>query len=404
MLPPPNLSFTLPSIHDNSKLDCRVYHPACLNGLPGSSNPRPWQRRAAVVAHPYAPLGGCYDDPIVHLIASTLLQSGFVVMTFNFRGASSSGAHTSWTSKPERADYMSVAGFLVYYVHYLQPPQRPPNATDESVPPTLLSAGYSYGAMVTIQLPPLDSILSHFTSPATYTALADIRLRAQHLAEQQTVISTAPSSPRKSLGMRVGGDEDTSPQHIYDRPRTRSFDREERIRKGVRDLLSRTKLIQTRHDGDPTSQSGKPQRQEPRLEKIDDLVRFRSAYLVVSPPLGIATNLATMTFSNPFSTWSIRRRGGSPSTKKHRTKEEEEAAEAEEKFIINPALAIYGDQDGFLAVKKMRDWTNRLSSAEGSQFHDVQVSGAGHFWVEEGVLHKLREAVLSFATGFSRDL
>lgn len=85
MLPRPSLSFTLPSIYDSTKLDCRVYHPACLDGSFRSS---PWRRHAAVVAHPYAPLGGCYDDPVVAVIASTLLQLGFVVATFNFRSVS----------------------------------------------------------------------------------------------------------------------------------------------------------------------------------------------------------------------------------------------------------------------------------------------------------------------------
>lgn len=82
MLPRPNLSFTLPSIHDNTKLDCRIYYPPCLHS---SSRSPPYRRNAAVVAHPYAPLGGCYDDPVVAIIASTLLEVGFMVATFNFR-------------------------------------------------------------------------------------------------------------------------------------------------------------------------------------------------------------------------------------------------------------------------------------------------------------------------------
>lgn len=77
-LPEPALTFTLPSIHDSTVLDCRVYHP-----LSFSSSWHP--RHAAIVAHPYAPLGGCYDDPIVGDVASLLLLRGFIVGTFNFR-------------------------------------------------------------------------------------------------------------------------------------------------------------------------------------------------------------------------------------------------------------------------------------------------------------------------------
>jgi len=83
-LPPPALSFTIPSIHDDLVLDCRVYHPTCLspNTIAGISE---WRKKAAILAHPYAPLGGCYDDPIVDLLASTILKQGFIVGTFNFR-------------------------------------------------------------------------------------------------------------------------------------------------------------------------------------------------------------------------------------------------------------------------------------------------------------------------------
>jgi len=77
------LTFTLPSLHDGLSLDCRVYHPQSLSpNAPGSLK---WQRHAAIVAHPYAPLGGCYDDPVVDIVASTLLRLGFLVGTFNFR-------------------------------------------------------------------------------------------------------------------------------------------------------------------------------------------------------------------------------------------------------------------------------------------------------------------------------
>lgn len=82
MLPEPALTFTLPSLHDGLTLDCRVYHPQSLSASPKSP---PWRKHGAIVAHPYAPLGGCYDDPVVDIVAGTLLQCGFVVGTFNFR-------------------------------------------------------------------------------------------------------------------------------------------------------------------------------------------------------------------------------------------------------------------------------------------------------------------------------
>jgi hypothetical protein len=82
MLPKPSLTFTVPSLHDGLPIDCRVYHPLSLAAAPDAPS---WQKHAAIVAHPYAPLGGCYDDPVVDIVAGTLLRRGFLVATFNFR-------------------------------------------------------------------------------------------------------------------------------------------------------------------------------------------------------------------------------------------------------------------------------------------------------------------------------
>lgn len=89
-LPDPALTLTIPSIHDATVLDCRIYHPLGLEtSLYASSSGAPataWRpKNAAIVAHPYAPLGGSYDDPIVEEVAGYLLAREFIVGTFNFR-------------------------------------------------------------------------------------------------------------------------------------------------------------------------------------------------------------------------------------------------------------------------------------------------------------------------------
>lgn len=79
----PKLSFTLPSIHDNTVLDCRLYYHTSQSGASDV-----YHARGAVIAHPYAPLGGCYDDPVVSLIVAELLEEpSLFVCTFNFRCA-----------------------------------------------------------------------------------------------------------------------------------------------------------------------------------------------------------------------------------------------------------------------------------------------------------------------------
>lgn len=88
-LPDPALTLTIPSLHDGLVLDCRIYHPLGLEaslslsrGVPENS----WRpKNAAIIAHPYAPLGGSYDDPIVEEVAGYLLAREFIVGTFNFR-------------------------------------------------------------------------------------------------------------------------------------------------------------------------------------------------------------------------------------------------------------------------------------------------------------------------------
>ncbi|KAI5851760.1 Alpha/Beta hydrolase protein [Durotheca rogersii] len=394
MLPRPDLSFTLPSIYDDTGLDCRIYHPV--------RQEERWNTlHAAIIAHPYAPLGGCYDDPVVLLIGGILLQTGFVVVTFNFRGASSSDGRTSWSSKPERADYMSVVGFVVYYMHYLHSPQRLPQTTAGGRSPTLLFAGYSYGAMVTTQLPSLQSVLSQFASPATHTAFADIRLRAQYLAGQVAGASAA-ASPRRSQRVRVGGDEDRSfLQHPHDNLRT-GLSRQE-IRGGVKDLLSKATLAYMKIDCNSATQYKDRAREESRLEKVHDLIRYHSAYLVVSPPLGIATNLATMSFPLSFSMWPMRKRSRIHPGGNDKTTKEQEATEAEDKLIANPVVVIYGNRDIFLSMRRIQDWTNRLCNVEGSNFHHIMIPGAGHFWAEDGVISKLSQAINSFASRLTQN-
>ena len=80
MLPKPVLSLTIPSIHDDTPLDCRIYHPPRFS-VSGKKLPI----KGVIVAHPYAPLGGSYDDPIVQIAVNELLKEGFVAGTFNLR-------------------------------------------------------------------------------------------------------------------------------------------------------------------------------------------------------------------------------------------------------------------------------------------------------------------------------
>lgn len=451
MLPEPALSITIPSIQDDATLECRIYHPLSL-----SANPRapPWRKHAAIVAHPYAPLGGCFDDAVVETVSAILLRQGFLVGTFNFRGAGKSTGRTSWTSKAEKSDYMSFVGFLYHYVHYLDPfrlrdhdyPTSPASGpispaskapiievTQEAAPssgPILLMCGYSYGAMITHLLPPFDSVLECFATPKTASAAADIRLRAQHLAEKQNLIlasarsalAESPTSPRRAtMGMRVGGDEDKRRSQDHGR-RSFSLDAEDKIRKGVADLIQKTKSHHHHHLGRKKMAHGEsdkpvvkeegegdPEEKDPEnLHPIQGLTLPTVAYLLISPPVGWATNLMTLNLSGSMSHLFSKRPKSSKAKKKSEPvpppESETEASTMDagvelerQKMLDNPTLVIYGDSDVFVAVKRFREWTSKLQAAPGSKFRAHEISTAGHFYVEEGTMQRLADAVRAFS-------
>lgn len=82
----PHYSFTIPSIHDDTTLDCRIYHPEIFGEVAKSSAEKlPWRKRGIVMAHPYAPMGGSYDDRVVGIVVDEMLKAGYIVGTFNFR-------------------------------------------------------------------------------------------------------------------------------------------------------------------------------------------------------------------------------------------------------------------------------------------------------------------------------
>ncbi|KAF4448899.1 hypothetical protein F53441_7761, partial [Fusarium austroafricanum] len=378
MLPEPTLSLTLPSIHDGLTLDCRIYHPLALSANPKAPT---WLRHAAVVAHPYAPMGGCYDDPVVGAAAAQLLRKGFLVGTFNFRGAHGSAGRTSWTAKPERDDYATVVAFVLHYVHYLDPFKSHPDTILHSEPstptkleppisldtaitsaavtsaprprPILLMGGYSYGGMIVTQIPPLDALLQPFISPIAGSDAAEVRLRAAHLAEQQNIVLASARAAmlegstrgRSKRGVRIGGDEGGSPRRSHSSAR-RSFSLDdERFRRGVHDFIAKARA--GRHSRNilqnPLTTVIPPESGE-HLPKITDLTMPRPAYLMISPPQGIVSHLARMSL---FPSVLVK------------NKDPADVA-AEEKLIRNPSLVIFGDEDGFAPVGRFRGWKTKM--------------------------------------------
>ncbi|KAG0153162.1 hypothetical protein PDIDSM_5012 [Penicillium digitatum] len=169
-LPSASFSFFLPSIYDGNKLECRIHLPPAPQNIESATS---WPNRGAIVAHPYATLGGSHNDPVVSFIGSELLQAG---------GAGDSEGRTSWTAKPELGDYVSFYGFMLQYLHFLKlalapreevGPKRPRKTSDEvkvSSDIHLILGGYSYGSLIASHVPTLDTMLDLFQYSSTTTS------------------------------------------------------------------------------------------------------------------------------------------------------------------------------------------------------------------------------------------
>jgi hypothetical protein len=397
------------------------------------------------------------------------------------RGAGTSKGRTSWQSKAEQNDYISFVGFMIYYLHHLSPPSTnlpleqpkftesdpelhdlspipsqalpPPHSTGhESLSPTtisnipqievdvpqipdfqqcLLLAGYSYGAMITSALPPIiSSMIQPFQTPLPGSAHAEIRMRADCLADQQNELMNArvaslltqihrpgrslqindnilsnPKVRKASGGVRMGGEEDLR-RASHESHRSRSsftIEASERVRKSVdrvRSIAKSTRFpVSGANSSESFASSYKKNGDEPEssIEHIapDETIskseekatkpiheigeRLQTAYLLVSPLHGWVSTLATM--------WS---------SKLGREKD----LEPDMKFTVDPTLVLFGDDDVFVSVKRLRGWVEKLKEAktenQSPKFRHREVAGAGHFWHNHEAIRVLQEEVKCF--------
>ncbi|KAL4984034.1 Alpha/Beta hydrolase protein [Aspergillus falconensis] len=313
----PTHSFTIPSIYDSTQLACRIYLPQQLLIRNDTSQ---WRVRGAIVAHPYASLGGCYDDPVVSFVGGELLEAGYVVGTFNFRGAGGSNGRTSWTAKPELADYVSFYGFMMFYLRCLK---LQLGKNSEGI--HLILGGYSYGSLIASHLPASE-------------AVADL------------IIDAIQGTPAHEIFLTM---------------------------KTVC-ALSRVEIPQSTHSPTPDA-PGPSQEARELLQSCDTTI----SYLLVSPLLPPINLFLTLLFdlSLEVDTQASGQRRQIPCPK------------PKSQLCAHRTLAIYGDEDIFTSVSKLRKWSGELSSVPRSQFQSAEVEGAGHFWREDGVEQQARRAL-----------
>ncbi|WEW59235.1 hypothetical protein PRK78_004704 [Emydomyces testavorans] len=332
---PPNYSFAIPSLYDGIQLECRLFHPRAPQHVLGASK---LEKKAAVVAHPYVPLGGCFDDPVVGVITHELLKGGYVVGTFNLRGTGKSEGRTSWTAKPELADYISFYGFMIHYMHRLETnagkeeTAQQAGAKDGSsrggeATVKIILSGYSFGSMLATFLPSAEKVVEVFSSTKPGSSVVKVKQAAIELSEQ--------------------------------------------------------------HNSSLRTRNCQPSTQKPesngRKEKSLQLSPPSVLYLLVSPILPPVSLLVTMSFvtsQNALSTTAdgLRVTGLEP----------------EEALTNHHSLAVYGSRDAFTSAKRLQNWSGKLSSKPGSLFQSVEVQRAGHFWREAETESLMREAIREF--------
>ncbi|KOS22505.1 hypothetical protein ESCO_002293 [Escovopsis weberi] len=367
MLPDPSWIVRIPSIHDGTSIDCRLYHPAHQDRRRRVER----CRYAAVLAHPYAPLGGCFDDPVVSVVGRRLLDRGFVLGTFNFRGAGCSAGRTSWTANPERDDYVSFLGFLVHYIRLLQiprageednAPSQPPGPDVNPPPLLLLMGGYSYGAMITTQLAPLDKLLDTFSSPEPGSYAAQILTEATRMA------GIARLSPDLDAPSSID-----PPDHRW------------------RDSTPPVSHISSGPQDKAASRPSPDEQLPPHGPAVPD-----AAYLLISPPAprGLVSHLITLSLIPSALTSTFARRPPGDG--------EARAQAAETKLVQNRTLAVYGGADALVSVGKLHAWAQAMAARRGSLFRGREIQSAGHFWAEDGALSEMVGAVDDFADALQR--
>ncbi|KAI4721493.1 hypothetical protein E4T48_02233 [Aureobasidium sp. EXF-10727] len=407
----PVYSFTIPSVSDGTLLDCRIYHPASFQD---AQSTRQQTRKAAVIAHPYAPLGGSMDDAVVITVVEQLLDQDFVVGTFNFRygsrldivdydlGAANSQGSTSWTGKAERDDYISVAGHLLLYINQIKTP-RSNDASPKQSPTgvvssllseniTLILGGYSYGSLIVTRLPPTAEILAIFRKTQSSIWVSEILLRAKELALQTTTSFSSQLDTRGRVSdtpSRRQHKRQSSSQHSIvfggsDSPSPADRHSTDLVHKG-KEVPARIKhamhLPRKKSASSTPTLPSDSSANDSLTEAVEDLPHVLTRYLLISPLLPPLSNFLSLSTSS-LMFW------------RH-------ADFAKHNFVRYPTLVIFGTKDVFTSSHKLDGWCKKMKEcalqAAGSNgqssFRWKKIEGAGHFWREHGVEAQLTDSL-----------
>lgn len=238
--------------------------------------------------------------------------------------------------------------------------------------PVVILGGYSYGSLILRHLPPVPTILQPFVAPLSGSSADEILLRAHSLADQSNLawINIAKDEARAKRKSRdhnhtiMGGEETTPEKRRTSRDIHRSLDNHTslKIRSRLRSGSHRRRVA------DAVVTSGEQHRSTITMPDI--------RYLLISPLTLPVSTLLAPALGHKF--WHKAKEGCQEIIGKH------------------SSLAVYGDQDAFSSAKKLRDWSALLKTEAGSQVSNVEIAGAGHFWVEHQAEEELIATLLQW--------
>ncbi|KAL8747035.1 MAG: hypothetical protein Q9190_001033 [Brigantiaea leucoxantha] len=389
-------------------------------------------------------------------MVAELLKLGYVVGTFNFRGAGTSGGRCSWTGKAELDDYCSFIGFLYFYLtwlnsdaaeelHFDAGDRLPTWSTasnssgaswERSSLTSLVLAGYSYGAFMTLNLPLVSSIINRFSHAPDGTIEAAIKLRAIIVASRYDgSVQVNKSLPQTRAHVETSSSGNSLAVHMHSAegdPSMGESNRDSLVNTGTggqrADPLrgsskhSSSKSISTNgrepdtpkscqeisrissdtiHEilslSNPTAQQ--LESREAMKQKIGRILRTmrlpipRTHYIFVSPLIPPVSTLLTM--------------GTLPS---------KDQSCVEHKLVQNASTFILGQKDSITPTKRFqkwgKDWKEKASEGhehgglsertEATLGVEIQVvAGAGHFWTEDGVEIRLKGCIRNFITSIA---
>jgi len=337
------------------------------------------------------------------------------------RGASGSKGSTSWTGRPEKEDYTSFAGFMIYYLQQLQPKHdskrlstivsartsridglEPFTSASETPSPrdssrsgsvTLLLSGYSYGFLILSRLPPIAETLGRFEAAPHGTTAAEIILRAYRLAKESRSTLEAKQALPPSRGRRltpadatkprlhvspviVGGEETPPQERRHSRETSRGANI---VHRGVEVPLRIANRIRRRSSGVRPGTGHGPMRSEESIATgtTTPVPSVRVLYLLISPVLPPLAHTLV-----PPASWIGLKGAVDKSTGVG--------------SMTCPTLAVWGSIDSFTSNRRLKAWAERLSKAGPTTFKWIDFEGAGHFWREQGVMKLMTEGIVNW--------